>query len=68
MRVGKQLTATSYRPLEVYLAVALAYLLLTTPSPPLLRSALMAAAFCLAVILGRQISTANIRRKSIAAD
>lgn len=30
MRVGKQLTATSYRPLEVYLSVALAYLLLTT--------------------------------------
>lgn len=29
MRVGKQLTATSYRPLEVYLLVALAYLVLT---------------------------------------
>ncbi|KAF1021157.1 MAG: Arginine transport system permease protein ArtQ [Paracidovorax wautersii] len=30
MRVGRQLTATTYRPLEVYLCVALAYLLLTT--------------------------------------
>lgn len=30
MRVGKQLVAVSYRPLEVYLAIALAYLVLTT--------------------------------------
>jgi polar amino acid transport system permease protein len=30
MRVGKQLVAVSYRPLEVYLSVAGAYLLLTT--------------------------------------
>lgn len=30
MRVGKQLVAVSYRPLEVYVAVAVAYLLLTT--------------------------------------
>lgn len=30
MRVGKQLMAVSYRPLEVYLAIALTYLLLTT--------------------------------------
>ena len=30
MRVGKQLTASSFRPLEVYVAVALAYLLLTS--------------------------------------
>ncbi|MFT3758165.1 amino acid ABC transporter permease [Thauera sp.] len=30
MRVGKQLSATTYRPLEVYLCVALAYLLLTS--------------------------------------
>lgn len=30
MRVGKQLVAVSHRPLEVYLSIALAYLLLTT--------------------------------------
>lgn len=30
MRVGKQLVAVSYRPLEVYLSIACAYLLLTT--------------------------------------
>ena len=35
MRIGRQLSATSYRPLEVYLCVALAYLCLlyTSPSP-----------------------------------
>jgi len=30
MRVGKQLVAVSYRPLEVYISVALAYLILTS--------------------------------------
>ncbi|PLC50613.1 ABC transporter permease [Pollutimonas subterranea] len=30
MRVGRQLTAVSYRPLEVYVSVALAYLVLTS--------------------------------------
>jgi len=30
MRVGKQLVAVSYRPLEVYLSIACAYLVLTT--------------------------------------
>ena len=30
MRIGRQLSATSYRPLEVYLCVALAYLVLTS--------------------------------------
>ncbi|KRB70679.1 amino acid ABC transporter permease [Noviherbaspirillum sp. Root189] len=30
MRVGKQLVAVTYRPLEVYLSIAAAYLLLTT--------------------------------------
>lgn len=36
------------------------YLLVTDPSAPLLRAAIMAAVFCLAAILGRSASTANL--------
>ncbi len=43
----------------VVLAVLAAYVLLTEPRDPLLRSAIMAAALCVAVIFGRRASAPN---------
>ena len=41
------------------LVLLAAYMLLTEPNPPLIRSAIMAACVCLAVIAGRQVSSLN---------
>ncbi len=43
----------------IVLALLALYVPLTTPSPPLLRSALMAAAICIALVSGRAVSTGN---------
>lgn len=47
------------RSAAVALTVLVAYMLLAVPQPPLLRSAIMAGAACLAVILHRPASTLN---------
>lgn len=51
---------TPRRAAMAVLVLLAGYLLVADAQAPLLRSALMAAAFCLAVILGRSASTANL--------